>query len=100
MGLERLDGKEVNDITSMSSQYLEKLDREIKSDELILDIKLHSPTGKRKEYRLLGKIVFGSDILTAEANDWDFKRTIHKLFNKLLNEVKHKFKTEGHLPKA
>lgn len=96
LGLEKLGENKFDIAISMSDRYYEKLDRESTIYEMTIDFKTESPTGKRKQFRILGKIVLGhGGVLTAEVKDWDFRRALHKLFNKLLNELEHKFKTKG-----
>lgn len=96
IGLEKLNEKEVGIITPLFSLYLEKLERDLPDCRLVVDIKIHNPEGKRKNYGFLCKVVHSGDILTAKREDWDLKRGVHKICAKLINEVQHKFKTEGH----
>ena len=99
IGIEKLEGQEANIVNDMFSKYLEKLERDLPDCELIVDVKVHNPEGNRKNYGFLCKIVFSGDVLTAQHEDWDLKRCLHRVCGKLINEVQHKFKTEGHLPK-
>lgn len=95
IGLEKLEGDSLSHLTTLFSQYLEKIERDLPGAELNVDVKVHNPEGKRKHYEFLCKIVFSGDILTAKHSDWDLRRCIHRVCGKLINEIQHKFKTEG-----
>lgn len=95
IGLEKLDDESISHLTTLFSSYLEKIERDIPDCELNVDVKLHNKDGNRKHYGFLCKIVYSNNVITASVEDWDLRRCIHKVCTKLINEIQHKFKTEG-----
>ncbi len=47
-------------------------------------------TGKDKKYSFNIRIVTPAGVFRASYADWDFTRTIHKVMNKILNEIESK----------
>jgi len=92
IGLEKLEEEEVDSVISLSDKYYTKVDRELNVNELIIDIKLNSVKGRRKEYTILTKAIFARNVLTAQASAWALRKSLHKVFAKLINEINHKFR--------
>lgn len=95
IGLDKLGNESVAILTTLFSNYFEKIERDLPDCELNVDVKIHNKEGERKQYEFLVKVIYSGDILTAQAEDWDLRRCIHKVCGKLINEIQHKFKTEG-----
>jgi len=90
-----LDGKEKILAEKLFPEYLEKLKRQVNNEDAILKvhIKKYDKEGKRKKYDIAVKLEFAMNVFKAKDFDWDFARTIHKVMNKLKEEIEHKLKT-------
>src|SRR3972149_6494323 len=82
-----------NKTTRWLAEYHEKIKRQIKNKDttLKIDIKEHGKGGKRKKYSITVTLEFARNIIKANAFDWEFARTIHKVMEKLITEIEHKF---------
>lgn len=65
-----------------------KLSNEI---SLELFLKNYKDKGKSKKYSMDFKLVIPSDILRVSAVDWDLKKVIHKIADKMFNEIEGRF---------
>ena len=85
------------ELTAKSSFEREcmKIERDFKADSMIVNVKLHDKEGGRKKYSFRAVVEGPSILFESHAFDWDLQRAIHKTVNKLVNEGKKKFKTEG-----
>lgn len=99
VGLQDLTQEEANLLSVLVEGYKIKIERDIQDFSLVVRVKKLSKTGKKHKYSIHTRISSPNTILVSQAFDWDFSRTIHKAMKKLENEIQHKFKTEGHLPK-
>lgn len=93
IGLKDFDLKETEIIKTLSAEYYEKISRDIQNAKLILDLKKYKKDGEKSKYALHSRIESGRNLaLISKASDWDLKRTLHKLFQKLEHELQHKTK--------
>jgi len=99
IGLRDLTQEEANLISVLVEEYKLKLQREISDFTLNVAIKKRTKTGSKIKYSIHTKLEAPATILVSQAFDWDLARTTHKAMKKLENELQHKFKTKGHLPK-
>jgi len=96
-GIELLSEEEKHELDREIEAYSEKLKWKTKSDfKLKLAIKIHSKKGedkdsKRKNYSLRAMLKGETHSFEAEAADWDFNKACHKVFDKLMNEIEHKY---------
>ena len=94
IGLENFDEIEKFDIQEMTKANYDKLSKEFEEITLVLHAKKYDKSGKKCKYALNAKIEKGEGVLSnAKYADWDLKKTLHKLFDKLDYGIKHKFKT-------
>ena len=97
--LKILDSFEKATAESLTSKYCEKIDvflkNAAKSSTLVFDIKKYNKTGSAVKYSVHLRLDVPNLKFSAKAADWDLNRVLHKVFNKLEHEVKHKFKSEG-----
>lgn len=95
-GLINFNTLESETIKKLSRQYYDKLLRDLKDANLVLDLKKYDQEGKRTKYALHSRIESGSTLrLNTKASDWDLRRTLHKLFKKLEKELQHKYRLKG-----
>lgn len=91
-GLEYLSEEEKIILDKIVKENYEKIKLKMKNNpSLILYIKEYNTEGKRKKYSLLLEIKSSAPFFKAETSDWDFARTLHKLFNKVFGEIEHRF---------
>ncbi len=97
--LKKLDSFEKDEVESIASKSCEKIDVFLKNaaatSTLVFDIKKYDTTGKAAKYSIHLRLDVPNLKFSAKAADWDLARVLHKVFNKLEHEVKHKFRSEG-----
>ena len=94
IGLKDFTEQEQELIKSLAIEYADKLERDIREFTLVINLKRHNLAGKRIKFSFHTRLDAPSFILTSKADDWDLARTLHKIFEKIENEIKHKFKTD------
>ena len=94
IGLKEFSEQEQELIKSLAIEYADKLERHIREFTLVINLKRHNLAGKRIKFSFHTRLDAPSFILTSKADDWDLARTLHKIFEKIENEIKHKFKTD------
>lgn len=83
-------------IKKLTREYYDKLLRDIKDALLVIDLKKYENQGKRTKYAFHSRVESGKTlVLVTKASDWDLRRTLHKLFQKLERELQHKYKLKG-----
>jgi len=92
-GFDVLNEQDRKDFEKLSNEYSEKLLRKLKNiSSLAIHLKDYSKEGKRSKYSIHARVLAPTKRdFKAEAFDWDFKRTLHKVFKKLENEIEHEF---------
>jgi hypothetical protein len=91
-GLEVLKEGEKRDVEELSRKYCQKIGRKLRGiSSIIVHLKEYSRLGLRKKYSIHARVVYSGKSLEADAFDWDLRRTIHKLFRKVEEELEHKF---------
>ena len=95
IGINELEGFEKPTLNKLVDEYSKKISRDIQNGKIIMTIKKYKKAGNRVKYSLHCRIDSPNIIAVATASDWDFPRTLHKVFNKVRSEIEHKFKTEG-----
>ncbi len=93
--LKILNEEEIPILNKLVKEYYTKFERDLKNPKLIIHFKKYKKSGNQVKYSIHSRIDSPSIILSANAHDWDFARTLHKVFKKLEQEFQHKFKTEG-----
>jgi len=87
-------------LDKLSSKYYEKIKRSLHNEySLVIHIKKYEGKGggegKEKEqvkYSIAVRAVAPTRIFEASAADWDFARTLHKVFKDIEQEIEHHFK--------
>ncbi len=98
IGLDEINEAERAVLDKLSSEYYDKIQRELKNiTSITVHIKVHSKGGERKKYSVHIKAIAPTRIHESDiASDWDFARTIHKSFKNLEREITHKQKSDKH----
>ncbi|MEK6973979.1 MAG: hypothetical protein AABW41_01960 [Nanoarchaeota archaeon] len=96
IGLNDFNDGEKALINEITLNNIKKISRHIGDYELIVKLKKHSTANKKIDetikYSIHAKMQFPKILITASYADWELKRTLHVIYDKLLNEIKHKFK--------
>jgi len=75
-------------------KYMEKLDRILPNANLKFHAKLKKVRGKvMYSFHVMLKI--GKEFMSFKADDWDLRRTCHKVMKKVLNAAEKEFKVGG-----
>jgi len=91
-GAEQLTEEEKQITNKLLEEAYSKIQRMLKNDVFLqLIIKEHNKEGQRKRYSLTLDLRSETIHFKAEADDWDFARTLHKIINKVKEEIEHKF---------
>ncbi len=102
IGVKKLDESEIQIINKLASEYYGKIARNFKEEvSLIIHIKTHNITGKRKKYGIHVRVNSPSFFLeSTNAVDWDLARTLHKAFNSVEREILHKLHSDTSYKKS
>ena len=94
--LKKLDDVESSVLQNLVEEYAEKLDRKLHPDAvLVVQVRKHDIEGSRNKYSFHTRIEAPDVIFTAEEDDWDLKKAVHKVMQNLENRFQHKFKLKG-----
>ncbi len=100
MPIQFIDLKILNDheapvAQKLAVEYSKKLGRLFPDNMLIVKFKKYNQTGKRVKYSIHCRVDAPSLIASAKASDWELALTMHKVLNKIHNELEHKYKLES-----
>ncbi len=94
-GIDELSEKEKQLVDKLLNEYYVKIKRQLKNEFFLeFHIKEYKKTGERwltKKKKFSVHVKINADkVYEADYGDWDLARTIHKVMNKLMNEIEHK----------
>ena len=91
IGFEILTEKTKNEFQKLWEEYSKKIEHKLKNvKDIKIHLKEHNHGGKTK-FSIHVAVNYSGKSMDAEADDWDLKRTFHKVFNKIENEIEHIF---------
>lgn len=91
IGFEVLTENTKNEFQKLWEEYSNKIERKLKNTESVrIHLKEYSPGGKTK-FSIHALVSYAGKSIEADAYDWDLKRTFHKVFNKIEQEIEHTF---------
>ena len=96
LGLEDFDKKEVEVIDSLSKNYVNKIGRKFSKASFIIQAKKYEKEGKGHHYSFHVKVENPSVLVGVKEDEWDLKKCLHEVFDKLSFRLQHKYKLEGH----
>ena len=92
IGFDVLEERDKKDFEKLFNEYSVKIQRKLKNiSSFAIHLKEYEKDGLRKKFSVPVRVVAPTRIFEADAANWDFKRTLHKVFNKLEQEIEHKF---------
>jgi len=90
-GMENLDKEEQKRANDLFVEYYKRMERQLKTYfKFQAHIKVYEKQTKNKRYVIDMKVTNPKINFGAVAEDWDLARTIHKVCNKLMNEIESK----------
>ncbi|MBT4376876.1 hypothetical protein HOD29_05885 [archaeon] len=91
-GFDLLGEKDKDYFDKLLNEYSVKIKRKLKNaDTFVVCLKGYKMEGKKKKFSVQVRVADSYNVFEANASDWDFRRTLHKVFNKLETEVEHRF---------
>jgi len=92
-GLKKLDSFDISKVQTLVERYFPKIERHFSNASLTVDVKKAAIKGKRARYTIILRVSAPTKvILTAKHMDWELQRAIHRAFDNLQNEARHRFK--------
>lgn len=87
-----LSEKENYIIDKLFNEYDLKIQRELKDENVLIEIhiKVHDVSKRQKKFNVHVDVV-NSVRFGATDDDWNLARAIHKVMNKIMSEIEHKF---------
>ena len=100
-GIENLTDEEKKLFDKLLNEYYPKIQRKLKSIIFLqIHVKEYKKEGKRKKFSINVKVINGTEVFEANAHNWDFARTMHKVLNKIETEIEDRFHSSEQHPKA
>ena len=97
VGFDQLSKEDMSHFESLFNNHFKKIQRKIKDAEtFVFHLKEYEKEGKRMKFSLHSRIIWGNKMIEANAFDWEFNKTVNKVFNKLEQEIEHKFRDQEH----
>ena len=91
-GLKKLDSFDISTVQTLVERNFPKIERHFDNATLTVDIKKASKTGNRSRYTVLLRVTAPTKtILKAEHTDWELQRAIHRAFDNIKSEARHKY---------
>jgi len=95
-GLNELAPEDQARVKDLSAEYYDKIKRGLKNiTSLAIHIKATKKEGNKKKYSVHIKAIAPTAIFAStKAVDWDIARVMHKAFNDIQQEIKHRFHSD------
>lgn len=91
VGFEALTQKTKEEFQKLWGEYSIKIGHKLKNIESVrIHLKEYSPGGKTK-FSIHAFVSYAGKSIEADSFDWDLRRTFHKVFKKIEQEIEHKF---------
>jgi ribosome-associated translation inhibitor RaiA len=97
--IDPLDEKIINDIFNEYSKKLQRAYKEINYLEIYLKDYKKSKNSKDK-YSIHLKVISPHPLIKSDSSDWDLKKALRIAFEKLINELEHKFHSSNQKSKT
>lgn len=92
-GLKKLDSFDISIVQTLANRYFPKIKRNFSNASLIVAVKKADVAGKRARYTIILRVLSAmKTIMSAEHTDWELQRAIHRAFDNIKNESRHRFK--------
>ena len=100
IGINELSPEEQETVQELATKAHERITTILQNiTELVVHIKTYENEGERKKYSLHVRCAAPSLMFESEkAHDWDLARVLHKAFNDIEQQIKHKLHTDSSRP--
>lgn len=103
-GVRELEPSEQDTVQSLSTEYFEKIKREMHN---VTNVIVHVTTGgkldgkeKRRRYTLHVRAISPGFVFESSKNDdYELPRAVHKSFEEILSQIQHRLRTDVTRPK-
>ncbi len=95
VGFDMIEEQDRKDFEKIFNDYMEKSQKRMKNiSSFNIDLKEYKKESNRKKFSIHLRIAIDTkNKFEAEAADFDLKRTLHKLFKKIDEQLEHRFHT-------
>ena len=90
-GIDGLEDEEKNSVKQVMIADLSKLERGIVLELADVHIKIYNEEGNRKKYSVHLRVSISEKVFEANAHDWDLRKALHMVVDKLANELEKRF---------
>ena len=96
IGADILDESERETANKLLEEYGVKIQRALKNvSSIVVHFKKHSKGGKSAKYDIRVRVVAPGNLFEAQESDWDFAKSLHKVFENIEHEVKNTLHTDN-----
>ena len=92
IGLKSLNDDEIITINRVIRNEMKNIKRDVPNSKVIIRIKKGDIEGRRCRYSLQARLDNPSIQFSAQSEEWDLPKAVHKIFGKLSNEIHRNFK--------
>ncbi len=96
IGVDALNDEEKAVVNTLAERNFDRLLLTAKKlESVVIHIKTHKTTGKRKKYSITVRVECGRDVCeSSEATSWDLPTAVHKAFEEAEQQLIHNFRTD------
>ncbi len=96
VGVSELEPMEQETVQLLSTENYAKIKRAMKNlTSLVIHVKKHEKGGERKKYSIHLRVICPTaTIESCNADDFELPRALHKAFNDIKEQIKHKFHSD------
>jgi len=102
IGVSELNAEEQEIVSSITTEYFEKLKRSLHNDtNLVVHVKTHNVEGNRKKYSMHIRAMLPTkqQFDSTNQDDWELPAVLHKAFESIQNQIKHKLHNDVSRPR-
>ncbi|RJQ19362.1 hypothetical protein C4580_05495 [Candidatus Woesearchaeota archaeon] len=102
IGVSALSPEEQDTVNTIATEHYEKIKRGVHNDtSLVVHVKTHNAEGNRKKYSMHVRVITPTkqQFDSSNADDWELPRALHKAFEDVQNQIRHKLHTDTTRPR-
>lgn len=96
IGVKELDNVQQTIVNKLSTEYYDKIQRELKNlTSIVVHVKAYEKEGKKSKFSIHLRAIAPTKIFeSTKAADWDLARALHKAFKDLERQILHTIKQD------
>jgi len=96
VGVSDLSAEEQEVIQRLTTENYEKIKRDVHNlTNMTVHVKCYAKEGNRKKYSLHVKVAVPTkEFNSSNADDWELARALHKAFNDIRNQIRHRLHSD------